>query len=105
MQMYNEAINAVRPGVKANEVYEIAKRVAREAGYEEYFVHVIGHGLGLDEHDPPMLESEPVELVTSMVHSIEPGLYVPGVGGIRIEDTVLVTDTGRRPLTSFDKSL
>ncbi len=105
MQMYNKAIQAVKPGVKANEVHEIAKRVAQEAGYGEYFVHLIGHGLGLDEHDPPFLETEPIELVPGMVHSIEPGLYKPGVGGIRVEDTVLVTDTGRKVLTSFDRSL
>jgi len=105
IQMYNRAIQAVKPGVKANEVHEIAKRVAQEAGYGEYFVHLIGHGLGLDEHDPPILETEPIELVPGMVHSIEPGLYKPGVGGIRVEDTVLVTDTGRKVLTSFDRSL
>jgi len=68
-------------------------------------VHLIGHGLGLEEHEPPILETEETELVPGIVHSIEPGLYVPGVGGIRVEDTVLVTETGCKLLTSFDRDL
>jgi len=105
LQMHKEAIDAVKPGVKAYEVHEVGKRVAQESGYGEYVVHLIGHGLGLEEHEKPILETENTELVPGIVHTIEPGLYKPGVGGIRVEDTVLVTDTGRKVLTSFDRDL
>jgi Xaa-Pro aminopeptidase len=102
-QMHKATIDRVRPGVKACELNEIAKRVARESGYEKSYLHGVGHGCGLDEHERPWLETEETELVAGMVHTIEPGLYVPGVGGVRIEDMVLVTDTGRKVLTSFDR--
>ncbi|MFX1466576.1 MAG: M24 family metallopeptidase [Promethearchaeota archaeon] len=105
LQMHKEAIETVKPGVKAFEVHEVGKQVAQEAGYGEYVVHLIGHGVGLEEHEPPILETEETELVPGIVHSIEPGLYVPGVGGIRVEDTVLVTETGCKLLTSFDRGL
>jgi len=105
LQMHKEALDTVKPGVKAYEVHEVGKRVAQEAGYGEYVVHLIGHGLGLEEHEKPILEIEDTELVPGIVHTIEPGLYKPGVGGIRVEDTVLVTDTGRKTLTSFDRDL
>jgi Xaa-Pro dipeptidase len=105
LQMHKEAIEAVKPGVKAFGVHEVGKRVAQESGYGDYVVHLIGHGLGLEEHESPILETEDTELVPGIVHSIEPGLYVPGVGGIRVEDTVLVTETGCKVLTSFDRDL
>lgn len=105
-QMNREAIEAVKPGVKAFEVHEVAKRVARESGYkDEDIKHMTGHGIGLEVHEGPILETETTELVPGIIHSIEPGLYIPGIGGIRVEDMVLVTDTGRKVLTSFNREL
>jgi Xaa-Pro dipeptidase len=103
VQMNREGIEAVRPGVKAFELHEVVKRVARESGYEKNVMHMTGHGLGLEEHEKPIIETEETPLVTGLVHTIEPGLYVQGVGGVRIEDMVLVTETGRKVLTSFSR--
>lgn len=104
-QMYTKAVEAVRPGVKAFEVHEVAKRVAREAGYEQYVMHMTGHGIGLEDHEIPILEKDRIPLVPGLVHSIEPGLYVPGVGGARLEDMVEVTDSGRKVLGTFSRAL
>ena len=106
-QMHREAIQSVGPGIKVFEVYEVVKRIARETGYEARFNPgaILGHGTGLVVHEEPIIGTEDTELVPGIVHTIEPGLFVPGVGGIRIEDMVLVTDTGRRILTEFDRGL
>jgi len=101
----NEAgIAAVRPGVKLSEIDAAARKVIADAGYGEYFTHRLGHGLGLECHEPPDVSaaSDAVAQV-GMVFSIEPGIYLPGRFGVRIEDLVLVTEDGCRVLTSAKK--
>ena len=66
-------------------------------------MHMTGHGLGLDEHERPILETEGTKIAPKMIITIEPGLYVPKVGGIRIEDTVLVSETGGELMNSVDR--
>ncbi|MFD8701721.1 M24 family metallopeptidase [Kitasatospora sp. NPDC059648] len=91
------AFEAVRPGVTCQEIDRIARRVITEGGYGEYFVHRTGHGIGITTHEPPYLvEGEERPLVPGMCFSIEPGVYLPGRFGVRIEDIVTVTASGGR---------
>jgi len=92
------AFEAVRPGIACQEVDRVARRVITDAGYGEYFIHRTGHGIGLTTHEPPyMVEGETHLLEPGMCFSIEPGIYLPGRFGVRIEDIVTVTeDAGRR---------
>ncbi len=99
-------IAVVRPGVTAGEVDDATRSVLRKAKLDRYFTHSTGHGVGLEIHEPPRLGKKQSErLVPGMVITIEPGVYVPGRGGIRIEDMVAVTSTGCEVLTPVTKEL
>ncbi|MET9731920.1 aminopeptidase P family protein [Streptomyces sp. NPDC006458] len=92
------AFEAVRPGVACQLIDRVARAVIEKAGYGEYFIHRTGHGIGVTTHEPPyMVEGEEQPLVPGMCFSIEPGIYLPGRFGVRIEDIVTCTqDAGRR---------
>jgi Xaa-Pro aminopeptidase len=99
-------IAAVRPGVTAGEIDEAARSVLRKAKLDRYFTHSTGHGVGLEIHEPPRLGKAQTErLEPGMVITIEPGIYVPEKGGIRIEDMVVVTGSGAEVLTPVTKDL
>ena len=99
-------IAAIAPGVAAADVDEACREVLRADGYEEYFVHSTGHGVGLEIHEGPRVArgSQDV-LAPGHVVTVEPGVYLPGRGGVRIEDMVLVTDHGHEVLTRSSKEL
>jgi Xaa-Pro aminopeptidase len=100
------ALETVRPGVRASEVDRAARQVIERAGYGEYFVHRTGHGLGLTGHEPPYLtETSDVILNDGMVFSIEPGVYLPGKFGVRLEEIVAVTSTGVRIFSHLSRDL
>jgi Xaa-Pro aminopeptidase len=99
-------LDAVRPGVSGVDADAAARRMIDDAGFGEYFGHGLGHGLGMDVHELPRLSTESTEtLAAGNVTSVEPGIYLPGSGGIRIEDLVVVRDGGPEVLTTFTKEL
>ncbi|WP_324786778.1 aminopeptidase P family protein [Streptomyces sp. H51] len=97
---------AVRPGVPCQDVDRAARAVIADAGYGEYFIHRTGHGIGVTTHEPPyMIEGERQPLVPGMCFSVEPGVYLPGRFGVRIEDIVTVTEDGGRRLNTTTREM
>ena len=100
------AFEAVRPGVACEDIDRAARAVITNAGYGEYFIHRVGHGLGLDVHEEPyMVSGNTLPLATGMVFSDEPGIYMAGKFGIRIEDTVVCTETGADRINGAPRDL
>jgi Xaa-Pro aminopeptidase len=105
-QANEAAFQAVRPGVTCQDIDRVARRVIDEAGYGEQFLHRTGHGIGLTTHEPPyIVEGELQPLQPGMCFSIEPGVYLEGKFGVRIEDIVQVTETGGRRLNKTTHDL
>lgn len=99
-------LQQVGPGKSCCELDEFARSMISKSGYGEYFGHSLGHGVGLDIHEAPRLSSyDKTILQPGMVVTIEPGIYVPGIGGVRIEDTVLITENGYEILTLLPKEI
>jgi Xaa-Pro aminopeptidase len=106
LEAQQAAVEAVLPGATCGEVDEAARGVLRKAGLDEYFTHSTGHGVGIEIHEPPRIAKEQeTVLVPGMVVTIEPGIYIAGKFGIRIEDMVVVTGRAPRVLTPAPKIL
>ena len=100
------AIDAAKPGMTAGELDAIARDIITKAGYGEYFIHRLGHGIGMNVHEfPQIMEGNDVVLEEGMCFSIEPGIYIPNVAGVRIEDCGVVTKNGFETFTHTDKEL
>jgi Xaa-Pro aminopeptidase len=106
LQAQQAALEAIRPGINAGVVDAAARAVIAAAGYGELFTHSLGHGLGLQVHEAPLMKpGSEVLLQAGMVVTVEPGIYLPDWGGVRIEDDVLVTQDGCEVLTHVAKDL
>jgi Xaa-Pro aminopeptidase len=104
LQAQTRAIAAVRPGVSVKDVDAAARGFIADSGYGDYFTHGLGHGIGLEVHEAPAVRSNSDDvLAAGMVLTIEPGIYLPGFAGVRIEDDILVTPDGAEILTSVPK--
>ena len=104
LKAHDLAMNAVKPGVALSDIDSVARDYIVEQGLGDYFGHGLGHGVGLDVHEFPVVSPRSGgEAEVGEVFTIEPGIYIPGLGGVRIEDMVLVTEDGYRALTRIDK--
>ena len=103
---HDKALEAVKPGISLKELDCIARDFIAEKGYSDYFGHGLGHGVGLEVHERPVVSPRSEQTAEEgMVFTIEPGIYIPDWGGVRIEDTVVVTNDGFRLLTRVPKAL
>lgn len=101
-----EAIKAIKPGVRACDIDRIARDIIIESGYGQYFPHLTGHGLGISIHESPILDiGMETRLKPNMIVTVEPGIYVDGIGAARVEDMVLITESGYEVLTKTDREL
>ena len=99
-------VEAVRPGVSCQEIDRAARKIISDAGYGEQFIHRTGHGIGVTTHEPPyMVEGGEQQLVPGMCFSVEPGIYLAGKFGVRVEDIVTVTTQGSQRLNNTDRGL
>lgn len=106
LRAQEKAISCIKPGMTGREADALAREVIAEAGYAEEFGHSLGHSLGLAIHEEPRLSPREETILTpGMVLTVEPGIYLPGWGGVRIEDVVVVTEDGCRVLTQSGKTL
>ncbi|RYM06929.1 aminopeptidase P family protein [Sporolactobacillus sp. THM7-7] len=106
LQANRAAIQVVRKGLRIGDLDGTARKVISEAGYGHYFTHRLGHGLGLGEHEAPSMSADNDKtLTTGMVFTIEPGIYVPDLGGVRIEDDIYLSEDGPVTLTHYSKDL
>lgn len=106
LQAQKEAIEFLRPGVTTLQADRVARDVIEKAGFGKEFGHGLGHGIGREIHELPTLRKTggEEELRPGMIVTVEPGIYIPGEGGVRIEDDVLITHSGREVLSNLDKS-
>ncbi|UQS83883.1 M24 family metallopeptidase [Bombilactobacillus thymidiniphilus] len=106
LQAQLSAMDAAKPGITAEELDAVARKVITDAGYGEYFIHRLGHGIGTSTHEfPSIMQGNSMELQPGMCFSIEPGIYIPGVAGVRIEDCLYLTENGNEPFTHTTKEL
>lgn len=98
--------DAIRPDITAQDIDRASRAVIEAAGYGQYFIHRTGHGIGLEAHEPPYIrEGNTLPLAPGMTFTVEPGIYLPDHGGIRVEDDLLVTDTGGECISTYNREI
>ncbi len=98
--------DAIRPDITAQDIDRASRVVIESAGYGQYFIHRTGHGIGLEAHEPPYIrEGNPQSLTPGMTFTVEPGIYLPGRGGVRVEDDLLVTGTGGESISTYNREI
>jgi len=106
LEAHDQALAAVRTGLVAEDLDGVARKVIEQAGYGSYFGHGTGHGVGLSIHEEPRIgKGSRTALAEGMTFTIEPGIYLPGLGGVRIEDTILLTESGAEVLTTASREM
>ena len=108
---HEECVAAIHPGVEGNDIFKLSKKIIGDAGYGDYYNHGLGHGVGIDIHELPNFNRSKNIIEVGSVITMEPGVYLPGVGGVRLEDYGVVTENGparparHRLLAHFDRFL
>jgi Xaa-Pro dipeptidase len=106
LRSHDATFAAIRHGAKCKDVDSVSRKVIEDAGYGANYTHSLGHGIGLEIHEPPSVSQSSAEtLQAGNVVSDEPGIYIHGYGGVRIEDTILITEAGAERLTNFPRDL
>jgi Xaa-Pro aminopeptidase len=106
LKAQRRAIESIQPGVRLDKVDTAARSVIEKAGWGKKFTHALGHGIGLEVHEAPRIGADQAQtLQAGMVVTVEPGIYLPGWGGVRIEDDILVTRDGHEVLSQVSKEL
>lgn len=104
-EAHERALKKCKPGAKLSALDKAARDYIAKRGYDEYFTHGLGHGIGLEVHESPTFKNESLMLEPGMAITIEPGVYLPGIGGVRIEDTIIITKEGYVSITPATKDL
>ena len=103
---HEECVAAIHPGVEGNDIFKLSKKIIGDAGYGDYYNHGLGHGVGIDIHEEPVLAPRNARpLVAGNVVTVEPGIYLPGRLGVRSEDVVVLTEDGCTDITRAPKEL
>lgn len=106
LKAHLDAMNGVKPGVECSQIDKIARDIIKNNGYEKDFLHSLGHGVGIDIHEEPRLSEKSTDVLESgMVVTVEPGIYLGNKFGVRIEDTVIITENGYESVADFPKNL
>jgi Xaa-Pro aminopeptidase len=106
LEAQKKALSYIKPGIFGKDVDRIARDVIKERGFGENFGHALGHGVGIEIHEEPRLSSKSeTKLEPGMVVTVEPGIYISGFGGVRIEDLVVITEDGCEDLTKASKDI
>jgi Xaa-Pro dipeptidase len=106
LQANQSARDLIHPGITSGEIDRAAREIIEKSGYGKYFLHRTGHGIGLEAHEEPYIQAESTfRLMPGMVFTIEPGIYLPGVGGVRIEDNVIVTSDSSQTISTLSRGI
>nr|MDO8079641.1 Xaa-Pro peptidase family protein [Candidatus Freyarchaeota archaeon] len=101
-QAFNNSLQYAKPGLPLGQLDQVARNVIKEKGYEPFFIHPIGHGIGLDQYEPPIISLNNTDKIREgLILNLEPAIYIPEFGGLKIENTILITEEGNQVLNKL----